>query len=104
MEIILIITILLLLFIAYRESSHQKQILVICELFTTGKTKPENINPFKKIFKKDFEKNFKTETDRTEIEKEGDEDKYLPLEDVPEEEIRNSFEGTKKVDKEEVEI
>lgn len=98
-----IITILLLFFLAYREASHQKQILNITKLLTTGKIEPNNItlNPFKRILKKDLEKNSTTETD---LEEGPREDKYLPLEDVPDDEVRNAFEGNKEIDKEEVEI
>lgn len=91
---ILITTILILIYLIYKDFSHQKQVMRILNLLTQGKEEPPvTLNPFKEIFKN---KKVKKEQKRLEEEQE----KYMPLEDVPDEEVREQFEGSQKVDKE----
>lgn len=96
---ILITTILIIIYLLYKDFTHQKQVMEILNLFTQGEEKPQmTYNPFKRIIE-----NIKPEKAKDNKLKEQEE-KYLPLEDVSEEDVRNAFEGTKKVKKEEIEL
>lgn len=103
---ILIATILIIIYLIYQDFSHQKQEMRILNLLIQGKENKSEVpsiltlNPFKKIMEKieNENKNIK-ESDKLKEQ----EEKYSPLEDVPDEEVQKAFEGTKKVDKEEIE-
>lgn len=82
----IIITILILIYLMYKDYSYQKEMRLLFSLvLSNGKDTKQNASLLNKIFNKK-EKNKLEEVDNP----------YIPLEEVPEKTIRESFEGSMK--------
>lgn len=102
MEILIItISFIIIAYLIYKDYAHQKQMMNILNLFVKG-----DKMDLKSLFDIPTEKGVGKEEREFPApfpnSKKEEENPYVPLEEVPEEDVRNTFEGTKKVDNEEV--
>lgn len=100
MEILIItISFIIIAYLIYKDYAHQKQMMNILNLFVKG----EKMD-LKSLFNIPTEKGVEKEENKEPPVPfpKDEENPYVPLEEVPEEDVRNTFEGTKKVDNEEV--